>query len=163
MSGRRCRCPSAPFAKTRLTAMRPPIRRRLLKADPTRVLWGADRPRPNRRADPPDDAVPANLPGDIAPLRRYRNRRSWTAPSGFTGSQRVGDGQAPRQNRADHRGGRRRHGWGAERAACVRFAEEGARICAANPRADPMEQTLSHTPTIGDKIGPHLHDVTDRA
>lgn len=36
-------------------------------------------------------------------------------------------------------------GWGNGHAACVRFAEEGARIFAADLRADPLEETIART------------------
>lgn len=54
-------------------------------------------------------------------------------------------------------------GWGNGRAACVRFAEEGARIFAVDLRAETVEETLSRTRDAGGEIEPHLCDVTDRA
>ena len=54
-------------------------------------------------------------------------------------------------------------GWGNGRAACVRFAEEGAKIFAVDLRADPMAETLSRTREAGGEVEPHLCDVTDRA
>lgn len=53
-------------------------------------------------------------------------------------------------------------GWGNGRAACVRFAEEGARIFAADLRAEPMEETVARTREAGGEIATHLCDVTDR-
>ncbi|ANT61621.1 3-oxoacyl-ACP reductase [Salipiger sp. CCB-MM3] len=54
-------------------------------------------------------------------------------------------------------------GWGNGRAACVRFAEEGAKIFAVDLRADTMEETLSRTRAAGGEVEPYLCDVTDRA
>ncbi|WP_102223780.1 SDR family NAD(P)-dependent oxidoreductase [Acidimangrovimonas sediminis] len=54
-------------------------------------------------------------------------------------------------------------GWGNGRAACVRFAEEGAKVFAVDLRPDPMEETLTRTRAAGGEIVPHLCDVTDRA
>lgn len=54
-------------------------------------------------------------------------------------------------------------GWGNGRAACVRFAEEGAKIFAVDLRADTMEETLTRTREAGGEVEPHLCDVTDRA
>ena len=54
-------------------------------------------------------------------------------------------------------------GWGNGRAACVRFAQEGATIFAVDLRAEPMEETLARTEKAGGEIAPHLCDVTDRA
>ncbi len=54
-------------------------------------------------------------------------------------------------------------GWGNGRSACVRFAEEGAKIFAVDLRADPMEETIARTRAAGGEIEPHLCDVTDRA
>ncbi|MCT4370054.1 SDR family oxidoreductase [Yangia mangrovi] len=54
-------------------------------------------------------------------------------------------------------------GWGNGRAACVRFAEEGAKIFAVDLRADTMEETLTRTRDAGGEVEPHLCDVTDRA
>ncbi|KMK65931.1 SDR family NAD(P)-dependent oxidoreductase [Puniceibacterium sp. IMCC21224] len=53
-------------------------------------------------------------------------------------------------------------GWGNGRAACVRFAEEGARIFAVDLRSDPMQETLERTRAAGGEIEPHLCDVTNR-
>ncbi|MBW8639975.1 SDR family oxidoreductase [Hoeflea sp. WL0058] len=53
-------------------------------------------------------------------------------------------------------------GWGNGRAACVRFAEEGARIFAVDLKADTMEETLERVRDAGGEIEPHLCDVTDR-
>ncbi|KAA2314944.1 SDR family oxidoreductase [Pseudooceanicola sediminis] len=54
-------------------------------------------------------------------------------------------------------------GWGNGRAACVRFAEEGARVFAVDLRGDTLEETLRRTRDAGGEIEPHLCDVTDRA
>lgn len=54
-------------------------------------------------------------------------------------------------------------GWGNGRAACVRFAEEGAKIFAVDLKAETMEETLSRTRETGAEIEPHLCDVTDAA
>ncbi|TFF27856.1 SDR family oxidoreductase [Jiella endophytica] len=54
-------------------------------------------------------------------------------------------------------------GWGNGRAACVRFAEEGARIFAVDLKAETMEETLALTRAAGGEIEPHLCDVTDAA
>ncbi|WP_226626256.1 SDR family NAD(P)-dependent oxidoreductase [Alloyangia pacifica] len=54
-------------------------------------------------------------------------------------------------------------GWGNGRAACVRFAEEGAKIFAVDLRADTMEETLSRTRDAGGEVEAYLCDVTDRA
>ena len=53
-------------------------------------------------------------------------------------------------------------GWGNGRAACVRFAEEGARVFAVDLKAVPMEETLERTRAAGGEIRPHLCDVTNR-
>ena len=52
-------------------------------------------------------------------------------------------------------------GWGNGRAACVRFAEEGAKIFAVDLRADTMDETLTRTRDAGGEVEPHLCDVTD--
>ncbi|WP_353475415.1 SDR family NAD(P)-dependent oxidoreductase [Salipiger sp. H15] len=52
-------------------------------------------------------------------------------------------------------------GWGNGRAACVRFAEEGAKIFAVDLRAETMDETLSRTRDAGGEVEPHLCDVTD--
>ncbi|MCA0922549.1 SDR family NAD(P)-dependent oxidoreductase [Pseudooceanicola nanhaiensis] len=52
-------------------------------------------------------------------------------------------------------------GWGNGRAACVRFAEEGAKIFAVDLRAETMEETLTRTRAVGGEIEPYLCDVTD--
>jgi NAD(P)-dependent dehydrogenase (short-subunit alcohol dehydrogenase family) len=54
-------------------------------------------------------------------------------------------------------------GWGNGRAACVRFAEEGAKVFAVDLKLEPMEETLQRTRDAGGEIEPHLCDVTDRA
>lgn len=53
-------------------------------------------------------------------------------------------------------------GWGNGRAACVRFAQEGAKIFAVDLKSDPMEETLTRTREIGGEIEPYLCDVTNR-
>ena len=52
-------------------------------------------------------------------------------------------------------------GWGNGRAACVRFAEEGARVFAVDLDARTMEETLQRTRAAGGTIEPHICDVTD--
>lgn len=52
-------------------------------------------------------------------------------------------------------------GWGNGRAACVRFAEEGAKIFAVDIRADTLEETVSRTRDAGGEITTHLCDATD--
>jgi hypothetical protein len=54
-------------------------------------------------------------------------------------------------------------GWGNGRAACVRFAEEGARIFALDLDPSAMEETLARTRAAGGEIEPQACDVTDRA
>lgn len=54
-------------------------------------------------------------------------------------------------------------GWGNGRAACVRFAEEGARIFAVDLREDTLEPTLALVRDTAGEIEPYLCDVTDRA
>lgn len=54
-------------------------------------------------------------------------------------------------------------GWGNGRAACVRFAEEGAKIFAVDLVPETMEETLERTRTAGGEIEPYLCDVTDHA
>ncbi|WP_136635294.1 SDR family NAD(P)-dependent oxidoreductase [Pseudooceanicola onchidii] len=54
-------------------------------------------------------------------------------------------------------------GWGNGRAACVRFAEEGAKIFAVDLRADTLAETITRTKAAGGEIETHLCDVTDRA
>ncbi|QEW19505.1 2-(R)-hydroxypropyl-CoM dehydrogenase [Marinibacterium anthonyi] len=58
-------------------------------------------------------------------------------------------------------------GWGNGRAACVRFAEEGAKIFAVDLKPETMEETLARTrdaiASTGGAVEPHLCDVTDRA
>ena len=51
-------------------------------------------------------------------------------------------------------------GWGNGRAACVRFAEEGARIFAVDVRAEPMVETVERVRAAGGEIESHLCDVT---
>lgn len=52
-------------------------------------------------------------------------------------------------------------GWGNGRAACVRFAEEGAKVFAVDLSADTMKETLARTQDVGGEIEPYLCDVTD--
>ena len=52
-------------------------------------------------------------------------------------------------------------GWGNGRAACVRFAEEGAAIFAVDLRAETLEETLRSARAVGGTIVPHVCDVTD--
>ena len=58
-------------------------------------------------------------------------------------------------------------GWGNGRAACVRFAEEGAKIFAVDMKPETMEETLARTrdaiASTGGAVEPYLCDVTDRA
>ena len=54
-------------------------------------------------------------------------------------------------------------GWGNGRAACVRFAEEGAKVFAVDIAAEPMVETLERVHAVGGEIERHLCDVTDRA
>lgn len=54
-------------------------------------------------------------------------------------------------------------GWGNGRAACVRFVEEGARIFAADLRAESMDETVERVRAVGGEITTHLCDVTDAA
>ena len=54
-------------------------------------------------------------------------------------------------------------GWGNGRAACVRFAEEGAKIFAVDLNADTMQETLDRTRATGAEIEPYVCDVTDAA
>ena len=54
-------------------------------------------------------------------------------------------------------------GWGNGRAACVRFAEEGARVFAVDLQQDTMEETMESSRATGGTIQPHLCDVTDKA
>jgi len=54
-------------------------------------------------------------------------------------------------------------GWGNGRAACVRFAEEGAKIFAVDIRSETMDETVERTANAGGEIATHLCDMTDRA
>ncbi len=54
-------------------------------------------------------------------------------------------------------------GWGNGRAACVRFAEEGAKVFAVDLRAGTMDETLVRIRDAGGEAEPHLCDVTDGA
>jgi len=53
-------------------------------------------------------------------------------------------------------------GWGNGRAACVRFAEEGAKIFAVDLKSDTMVETLERVKAAGGEVEPYLCDVTDR-
>ncbi len=52
-------------------------------------------------------------------------------------------------------------GWGNGRAACVRFAEEGAKIFAVDLRSDTLAETLDRARAAGGQIEPYLCDMTD--
>lgn len=52
-------------------------------------------------------------------------------------------------------------GWGNGRAACVRFAEEGAKVFAVDVKADAMDETVQRVRGAGGEIVTHLCDVTD--
>ncbi|MEZ5931964.1 MAG: SDR family NAD(P)-dependent oxidoreductase [Alphaproteobacteria bacterium] len=54
-------------------------------------------------------------------------------------------------------------GWGNGRAACVRFAEEGAKVFAVDLDPQAMAETLERTRAAGGEIEPHGCDVTDLA
>lgn len=54
-------------------------------------------------------------------------------------------------------------GWGNGRAACVRFAEEGAKIFAVDIRSETMRETVERTEKAGGEMATHLCDMTDRA
>lgn len=51
-------------------------------------------------------------------------------------------------------------GWGNGRAACVRFAQEGARVLAVDLAREPMEETVQRVREAGGEIETHLADVT---
>lgn len=53
-------------------------------------------------------------------------------------------------------------GWGNGRAACVRFAEEGAKIFAVDLKSDTMVETLERVKAVAGEVEPSLCDVTDR-
>ncbi len=54
-------------------------------------------------------------------------------------------------------------GWGNGRAACVLFAQEGARIFAVDRDMGPMEETVARVKEAGGEIATHLCDVTQQA
>ncbi|SMX32863.1 SDR family NAD(P)-dependent oxidoreductase [Actibacterium lipolyticum] len=54
-------------------------------------------------------------------------------------------------------------GWGNGRAACVRFAQEGAKIFAVDLNSATMIETVERTRAVGGDIETHLCDVTDRS
>lgn len=54
-------------------------------------------------------------------------------------------------------------GWGNGRAACVLFAQEGARIFAVDRDMAPMEETVARVREAGGEIATHLCDVTQQA
>jgi NAD(P)-dependent dehydrogenase (short-subunit alcohol dehydrogenase family) len=54
-------------------------------------------------------------------------------------------------------------GWGNGRAACVLFAQEGAKIFAVDREMAPMEETVARTKEAGGEIVTHLCDVTQQA
>ena len=54
-------------------------------------------------------------------------------------------------------------GWGNGRAACVLFAQEGAKIFAVDRDMAPMEETVARTREVGGEIATHLCDVTQQA
>ncbi len=54
-------------------------------------------------------------------------------------------------------------GWGNGRAACVLFAQEGAKIFAVDRDMAPMEETVARVKNAGGEIATHLCDVTQQA
>jgi NAD(P)-dependent dehydrogenase (short-subunit alcohol dehydrogenase family) len=54
-------------------------------------------------------------------------------------------------------------GWGNGRAACVLFAQEGAKIFAVDRDMAPMEETVARVKDAGGEIATHLCDVTQQA
>jgi NAD(P)-dependent dehydrogenase (short-subunit alcohol dehydrogenase family) len=54
-------------------------------------------------------------------------------------------------------------GWGNGRAMAVRFAEEGAKIFAADINADSMLETVERVKAVGGEIETHVSDATDKA
>jgi NAD(P)-dependent dehydrogenase (short-subunit alcohol dehydrogenase family) len=54
-------------------------------------------------------------------------------------------------------------GWGNGRAACVLFAQEGAKIFAVDREMAPMEETVQRVREAGGEIATHLCDVTQQA
>ena len=53
-------------------------------------------------------------------------------------------------------------GWGNGRAACVLFAQEGAKIFAVDRDMAPMEETVARVKEAGGEIVTHLCDVTQQ-
>jgi NAD(P)-dependent dehydrogenase (short-subunit alcohol dehydrogenase family) len=53
-------------------------------------------------------------------------------------------------------------GWGNGRAACVLFAQEGAKIFAVDREMAPMEETVQRVREAGGEIATHLCDVTQQ-
>ena len=54
-------------------------------------------------------------------------------------------------------------GWGNGRAACVLFAQEGAKIFAVDREMAPMEETVARVREAGGEIATHLCDVTQQS
>jgi NAD(P)-dependent dehydrogenase (short-subunit alcohol dehydrogenase family) len=54
-------------------------------------------------------------------------------------------------------------GWGNGRAACVLFAQEGAKIFAVDREMAPMQETVARVKEAGGEIVTHLCDVTQQA
>ncbi len=54
-------------------------------------------------------------------------------------------------------------GWGNGRAACVLFAQEGAKIFAVDREMAPMEETVARVKEAGGEIATHLCDVTQQS
>ena len=54
-------------------------------------------------------------------------------------------------------------GWGNGRAACVLFAQEGAKIFAVDRDMGPMEETVARVKEAGGEIATHLCDVTQQS
>ena len=54
-------------------------------------------------------------------------------------------------------------GWGNGRATCVRFAEEGAKIFAADRNLESTAETVEKVKAVGGEIVTHQCDVTDGA
>ena len=52
-------------------------------------------------------------------------------------------------------------GWGNGRAMAVRFAEEGAKVFAADRNLASMEETVTRVRDVGGTIETHQCDVTD--
>ena len=54
-------------------------------------------------------------------------------------------------------------GWGNGRATAVRFAQEGAKVFAADKNGDSMKETVERVRSFGGEIKTHECDVTDNA